>query len=335
MTIKRNDIYNFHMRLFKRPHGIYFVEFSRGKRKSLKTKDLDEAKRRFKKLQKNIFGEKLSFLEKSTSLTLSAFFEEYKKWASYNLSFTTCQRLNRILQKFLLVTAPQTPLSSLNVKHMDNFILYCRQRKNTPVTINIEMRHLKAAMSKAVEWKYIKENPFLHIKQLKYQQSPPRFLTTKQIEDVFNIIKNEKYRLAFALYVYTGARRSEIYRLDWRDIKNEGIYIRKSKNYRPRIIPINAKLQHILDEYRKDVGPLFNMSLDQMGRKLKFYLRKAGVGHLKPHDLRHTFASHLVMSGIPLATIKELLGHSSIQTTMIYSHLDRETLQKAVGSLPY
>ncbi len=56
---------------------------------------------------------------------------------------------------------------------------------------------------------------------------------------------------------------------------------------------------------------------------------------MRPHDLRHTFASQLVMAGVDLVTVSKLLGHTSIQTTMIYAHLNKEHLVEAVGKLSY
>ena len=150
-------------------------------------------------------------------------------------------------------------------------------------------------------------------------------MTAEQAHDVFRIIGNDKYKLIFALYVYTGARRGEINRLQWTDVKEDAIEIRVTKTSVPRRIPIIGQLRTILDEYRKDVGRIIDANLVHMAHRIKLYLCKAGLGHVRPHDLRHTFASHLVMGGQNLKTVGELLGHTSYATTMIYAHLSNGT----------
>lgn len=324
------------MRLFKRKNQVWYVELKRGIWRSLDTKDKKEAKVRFKDLQREALKGKLISLDKQPSITLDDFLKEYEKWAENNLSYTTYKRIARILPKFMQVVSKNRLLSSVKKKDLSNFIDFCRQRGNKPTTINIELRHTKAAFSKAVEWEYLKTNPFQKYPQVKFYKKDPQFLKIKEIEKVFNVIgDNRKYRLIFAMYVYTGARREEIHRLEWRDIKKEFIYIRKTKNYKPRSIPIAKSLREILAEYPVGVGRLFDVSLDQMGRRIKYYLRKAGCGKLRPHDLRHTFASHLIMAGNDLKTVGELLGHTSYAATQIYTHLLQEHKVKAINKLPY
>jgi site-specific recombinase XerD len=70
-------------------------------------------------------------------------------------------------------------------------------------------------------------------------------------------------------------------------------------------------------------------------KKLQKLTKKAGISNCSPHTLRHTYASHLVMAGGDLVTIKELLGHSSIVTTMIYAHLSKPHIKKVVDKLNY
>jgi site-specific recombinase XerD len=232
-----------------------------------------------------------------------------------NRAWGTFDRANLTLNKFMAAVGRQRQLSTIKERDLENHIDYCRKRHNKPATINIEIRQVKAAFSKAVQWKLIRENPFKGFPQIKYHKDPPRFLGIDQIKKVFDVIgNNRKYRLIFALYIYTGARRQEIHRLTWADIKNDSIIFR-GKGYKTKIIPISSALKEILREYERGVGRLFMVSLKQMGKQIKHYLREAGLGHIRPHDLRHTFASQLAMSGVDLRTIQELLGHSSFTTT--------------------
>ncbi|MBF0555923.1 MAG: site-specific integrase [Nitrospirae bacterium] len=322
------------MRLFQRINGVWYVQISRTDKKSLQTTDEKEAKVRFNQLQREALKGKLVVMDRGENKVLSEFIAEYEKWAEKNLSYNTSSRLR--FQKFVDVIGKNREISTLKKKDLDSYIDYCRGRKNKPTTINVELRHIKAAFSKAVEWEYLKQNPFQGFPQIKHHTDHVRFLSSEQIQKDFDVIGgNKRYRLIFALYIYTGGRREEIYNLQWSDIKGGHIHFRR-KGYKVTAIPVNYKLQAILDEQSGRVGRIINgVSLDQMGRQMKEFLRRTGLGQFRPHDLRHTFASHLVMSGVDMMTIRELMGHTSITTTEIYAHLNKEYLKDAIAKLDY
>ena len=323
------------MKLIKR-EKIYYVVFKRGKMKSLRTQDETEANRRYRLLEQDLLVGKLAFLQTGESaLALGDFFAEYDRWVEYNRSHETWLRVHRVIPKFTGVVGSRRPLKSLQFKDLDNYVDYCRKRKNGPVTINVEIKAIKAALSWGVKRQYLKTNPFFGYGKLREQKKIPVFLTAEQVQDVFNAIGNDKYKLVFALYVYTGARRGEISRLQWTDVKKDVIEISVTKNSFPRRVPIIEHLRTILDEYRKDIGRIVDEQTGYMAQRMKFYLREAKLGHVRPHDLRHTFASHLVMGGQSLRTVGELLGHKSYASTMIYAHLSNEHLFEAMKAIKY
>jgi integrase len=140
-------------------------------------------------------------------------------------------------------------------------------------------------------------------------------------------------------------RRGEILNLRWNDVdfKSRMVTVRNTKSRKYRMIPMNKELTETLREIKiwgSDAGYVFahndgkplgsiRTAFDNLRRKL----RTEGVPHFRFHDLRHTFASHLVMSGADLVLVKELLGHSSITMTMRYSHLSEEHKRAAVEAL--
>lgn len=327
--------YNFNMRLFKRGK-IWHVCFKRGVCRSLKTKDEREARTRLRELQREAIRGKLLIMERQSNLTLKQFAEQYKEWASNNLAHSTYQTILQTFSKFITAVGNKG-IATLKSRDMDIFINYCRQLKNNPVTINIAIRIIKATFSKAVEWEYLKANPFQGFKQLKTHNKPPQFIQNERdIKKIFDVIGNNKrYRLIFALLIYTGARRGEICKLQWQDIKQDVIIFRQRKNYKQLQVPILPQLKQILDEYRQVVGQVVDIIPSQVSHGIKHYLRLAGLGHLRTHDLRHTFASQLLLSGVDLKVIQELLGHSNYRTTEMYAHLIQDHLKKAISKLPY
>ena len=139
----------------------------------------------------------------------------------------------------------------------------------------------------------------------------------------------------------TGMRRGELLSLKWEQIRNGFIYLTETKSGKARQIPINDRLAEVLKEVRRGnqlKSPF--VFCDSQGRR--FYhvrrsfvsaCRRAGIEAFRFHDLRHTCASHLVMAGVDLTTVKELLGHKDIKTTLRYAHLAPSHKVKAVDIL--
>ena len=154
-------------------------------------------------------------------------------------------------------------------------------------------------------------------------------------------------------FLNTGMRKAELEYLEWADIDfdHRKIRIRRKEDWQPktgeREIPINSQLLELL----KDLKNMNDQGLNSTyvfphkdGGRIRVKLRekliqiasKTGIKNLtKLHTLRHTFASHLVMSGVDLPTVKKLMGHSDIQTTMIYAHLAPDHLADAVDKLAF
>ena len=129
----------------------------------------------------------------------------------------------------------------------------------------------------------------------------------------------------------TGMRRKEQYRrIDWScvDLLRRDLYIPPSKNGKSRHVPLNAEALGAFQELCERTGgkgPIFvsNHGEPLLGPRhwFKDAVQEAGIEHFTWHDLRHTFASRLVMAGVDLRTVADLMGHKHIQMTMRYSHL--------------
>lgn len=220
-------------------------------------------------------------------------------------------------------------------------------------TINFEIGTLKTIFNLAIKWGYLKENPTNEVKKLKVNDSKSvRFLTEDECKRFLDACPADLYPIYFT-FLNTGMRKAELENLEWADIdfKRRKIRIRRKDFWQPktgeRDIPINSQLLELLKDLKQVNDKKLKSNFvfpDKKGSLIKTKLRekliqiaqKAGIENLtKVHTLRHTFASHLVMKGVDLPTVKKLMGHSDIETTMIYAHLAPDHLANAVTKLPF
>ena len=141
----------------------------------------------------------------------------------------------------------------------------------------------------------------------------------------------------------TGARVSEAATMALPDINLEYGYVRcRGKGNKERLVPLGGKAAQALQKYLKEVRPKLNRKgtdtvfLSRMGRPLrredmwrivKHYAKKTGIKVISPHGLRHSFATHLLERGADLRSVQEMLGHASIATTQVYTHIERQHLK--------
>lgn len=215
-----------------------------------------------------------------------------------------------------------------------------RIKKVAPATVNKELACLKCLFNKAIAWGKFNDNPVRKVKLLKEDNKRIRYLEKEEIRRLIDNCASHLKPIVIVA-VFTGMRKSEILELKWKniDIERGIIYLLETKNGERREVIINntvkrtliAVLKHPFSPYvfcEEDGKPYANV------RKSFFTaLKKAGIINFHFHDLRHTFASQLVMSGVDLKTVQELLGHKSIEMTMRYSHLSPSHKKRAVEIL--
>jgi integrase len=270
-------------------------------------------------------------------ITVVNFLEEYLTWASVNKAANT-YALNRFCANRLR-EAFSGYLSWLTAKQVEEYKV---QRRETvsPATVNRELALLKHMYTKAVEWGYLKTNP---VKPIKFLKEPPgrlRYLTREEMEAMIAACP-QHLKPIVVMAMHTGMRKSEILELRWQDIDMAAktITVRQTKNNEPKVVPMNQtlheELQHLPRRLHSDYVFCNAASepYDEVKRSFNTACRKADIKNFRFHDLRHTFARHLVMNGIILKSVQHLLGHKDIRMTLRYAHLSREHLQAAVGTL--
>jgi integrase len=142
--------------------------------------------------------------------------------------------------------------------------------------------------------------------------------------------------------LHTGMRRGEIFNLKWEDVdfRTRLLRVRNSKSGEPRQIPLDETLVDTLKDLPSRFAKGYVFPSPQTGGRLTDVKKqfattvsKAKLENFRFHDLRHTFASHLVMNGVDLVTVATLLGHSSTRMTERYSHLSPAHQTRAVKVL--
>lgn len=231
-------------------------------------------------------------------------------------------------------------------------------KPRTTAAVNREISCLHHVFSKGIEWGLLEKSPFngktsLHTKE---NNARTRYLEPDEIRKLLES-SAPHLRNIIVCALHTGMRKEEILSLTWAQIKGDFVYLRKTKTNEARQIPINGALADLFREIKKgqpagtkyvftfepvkkkEAGPLKVVKVEGGGRinsvktAWRSALAKAGIVDCKFHDLRHTFASHLVMAGAGLRDVQEILGHKSLSMTMRYAHLSSAHKKKAVELL--
>lgn len=299
-----------------------------------------------KSMLDNVEKKKKQHLGNSTNIY--KFSQEYKKYIKITFSSKYLNSVNISFKHLIKYFGENKNLDEITVKEIEEFKYHIMN--SAPKGFVVYMRTLKAALNIAIEWKYILSNPFVKVKFKKGQKKKPIFITRDDLEKILIQTENKKMKDIFIFAFNTGCRLGEITRLRWQNIdlrKNIiiiGDNLFTTKNEKQRIIPISKELLPILKELGKKTKKAQNFVFgktntfpfhnDYVSRNFKKACRKAKMkDEIHFHTLRHSFASNLAIKGVPIIVIKELLGHSSITTTEIYSHTNIEALQNAVKKL--
>lgn len=197
-------------------------------------------------------------------------------------------------------------------------------------------------------------NPMQKVLGPKKEKHLPASLSLDQVEKILQAPDTSDYiglrdRAILELMYATGLRVSELTHLSLRDLHLELGFIQTiGKGNKERLLPIGEEAAYWLNQYLQDVRPLFlakktsrhtqHVFLNQRGnpftrqgiwKNLNKYVQIAGISmDVSPHMLRHSFATHLLENGADLRMVQELLGHSNISTTQIYTHISKHRLQE-------
>lgn len=277
--------------------------------------------------QEVLEGKDPAGLKKIKNITFRELAEQYLIWAEDQKSY----RSKRYLVIKLVEHFGKTPLNKFKILSVEQYRINLKRDGRTVATSNRYLTCLKHMFTKAVEWELV-DKPALErirkVKAYKEENTRLRFLSQAECKKLINACPDHLRPIVITA-LNTGMRLSEILTLRWGtnvDLQHGFILLDTTKNGERREIPINWTLRDTLkglegNKHGDNVYKYKGRSILSVKKSFITAMKKARITDFKFHDLRHTFASHLVMAGVDITTVKELLGHKTLDMTLRYAHL--------------
>jgi integrase/recombinase XerC len=292
------------------------------------------------------FTTKFSFSAMSVSLYINHITSE-KRYSAHTIKAYKSD-LHQF-ESFLMNSYELSELSGLDSGMIKIWIVEMKNSELDNRSINRKTTALRSYLNFCLREDLINSFPVKSIKSLKTKKRLPVFIPQSDMENEFQASGNNAYEISrnaliIELFYQTGMRLSELTQIKETDFDFGSNQVKvNGKRNKQRIVPINNQLANLVKEYVR----LRNQSIESTTDHL--FVTNSGksaypeminhivhlelnklttVGKTSPHVLRHTFATHLLNSGADLMAIKELLGHSSLSATQIYTHNSIEQLKK-------
>jgi integrase/recombinase XerD len=259
--------------------------------------------------------------------------------------------LNRYIN-FLFNIESIKNLNSIRQIHIRNFIRYLNDQNLSSSSINRSFSSIRSYHKFLSGEEKISHNPTQLLEPPKQSKKLPKVLSVQEVNEIINSVNLESsmgYRdMAILETLYSaGLRVSELCALEMNNILFDSSMLRiLGKGNKERYVPLGSKAIKLIDDYCKYVRSKLvdkkhsdgNVFLSKNGKQLTrmtiFNIMKkwtliSGINKaISPHTFRHSFATHLLEGGADLRAVQEMLGHSDISTTQIYTHLDNEYLKE-------
>lgn len=318
--------------LYKRGRAwyIHYVQDGRQIRRSLGPIEKAQAER-----ERSVIEYKLrtGALSQPAAPLFSDFTSDYEDW--YEAEFPDTYDKLRYIFRVLGDRLGQLALDQITEQVVDEY----RAKRSGVVqveTLRKEIRTLKAMLNRAVKWNIIQAHPCKDAAEPRSKTSkPPPFYTKKQLRELYRASLHHRWQWQFM--VNTGVRRTEALQIKRADIHGTRLRVlseewARTKSGKWREIPLNKPAEQARKRLKGGDYLFPTMRAESMSRAFRQDAKRAKLpGNL--HWLRHTFASHLVMAGVPLRTVQVLMGHSTIAVTEKYAHLAPSHLRGATAAI--
>ena len=270
-----------------------------------------------------------------------------------NLSDATVRSYGNDLHRFEeYLNSPGVSLDEVSIHDVRGFLTELSALGLSTATLNRVLSSLRMFYSYLVKHHGWIRNPTIGIRGLKRRRKLPGFLFEEELDSLFMLPEDSFWglrdRVILELLYSTGCRISEIVDLDVTEVDfKEGNALIRGKGGRERLVFIGGPAMDVLKRYvalrdgyarSQDNDAVRALILNRQGWRITArgiayiiarYVQKAGIAkRISPHTFRHTFATHLLDRGADIRMVQEMLGHSNLSTTQIYTHVGIERLKK-------
>jgi len=228
---------------------------------------------------------------------------------------------------------------------LNSYVLSLRQNNMNPRTVVRKIASLRGFFKWLYGNEFIKNNPATYLEQPKLPKRLPKVVTLQEIKEIFHFDMNAEDNLIVELLYDCGLRVSELVNLKISDIDTKSKYIKcVGKGSKERLIPFGKSAKSAINKYlvqRDKIISKYGLNTKKLFIKdsgnfltrqdVYNFVRSLGEKihkHISPHTLRHSFATHLLENGADLRVVQELLGHSDVSTTQLYTHITKKRLKE-------
>ena len=236
-------------------------------------------------------------------------------------------------------------ISKIQRTQINSYIRNLHEKKYSPTSIIRKIASLRGFFKWACANEKTKSNPTLTLEQPKIPQKLPKVMTAEEINSILNQDLSKLHRVIIELLYGCGLRVSELVNLKINDYDLNGKYLEcTGKGSKDRIVPLGKKAISAIKNYlpeREYNLQKYNLQSKQLlinekgkqvtRQEVYTFIHEQGKKlhkAISPHTLRHTFATHLLENGADLRVVQELLGHSDVSTTQLYTHISKKRLKE-------
>ena len=280
---------------------------------------------------------------------IDEFIDYLKKIRNY--SSHTCKNYYKDLIEYVtFLKVENLDYSDMNYDLSLNYLVFLNKRKDSKATISRKLSSLRSFYKYLVKIEKVKTNPFLLVSSPKKEKRIPKFINYNDMDEIFNVPDINtpiglRDRLILEILYASGIRVSELVNIKIKDIdfSNRTILI-LGKGNKERMVSFGEYALDIMNLYMKNSRNILLGSISSeylvVGKKqeklttrrveqiVDDIIKKTSLKlNVTPHMFRHTFATHLLDNGCDLLAVQELLGHESLATTEIYTHVSNEHLR--------
>lgn len=282
-----------------------------------------------------ILSEYLEYLEVEKGLSQNTI-DAYRRDLSFFLNF--CE------------SADAKEVTQIQRNHLNLYIRNLREENYSPTSVMRKIASLRGFFKWLCANEICVQNPTLTLEQPKIPRKLPKVMTIADIENIFKEDLNKTQRLIVELLYGCGLRVSELVNLKTNNLDLSASYLKCSgKGSKERLVPIGNKAKEALKDYfeyreflvKKYYLDTKKLLISDSGRFLNRqdvynFIHEQGKKihkNISPHTLRHSFATHLLENGADLRIVQELLGHSDVSTTQLYTHISKKRLKEVYFSI--